>query len=128
MSSETCVQQCFKCSLERIFKELSNVFFCYVRMSTMSKCPRCLNVQDVQMSMMWSNLSHVVTLVTCGHTCHMWSQLSHVVTLVTCGHICHMWSQLSHVVTFVTCGHICHMWSHLSHVVTLVMRNQCFNC
>ena len=33
---------------------------------------------------MWSYLSHVVTLVTCGHTFHMWSALSHLVTIFTC--------------------------------------------
>ena len=31
----------------------------------------------------------MITLVTCGHTCHMWSHLSHVVTLVKCGHSYH---------------------------------------
>ena len=41
----------------------------------------------------------------CGHTCHMYSQLSHMVTLVTPGHTGHMWSHISHVVSLVTCGH-----------------------
>ena len=69
---------------------------------------------------MLSHLSHVVTLVTGGNTCHRWSNLSHVVTLVKCCHNSHMWSHLLHVVTFVKCGHNCHMWSQLSHVVTHV--------
>ena len=56
----------------------------------MSKCPWCPNVHDV------------VTLNTCGHTCHMKSYLSPVVTLVTFGHMCH---------------------------TTLIkVRNQCFQC
>ena len=50
---------------------------------------------------MWSQLSYVDTIVTCGHNYHMWSPLSHVVTIVTCGHNCHTWSQLSHVVTCI---------------------------
>ena len=41
-------------------------------------------------------MSHMVTNVARGHTCHMRSHLSHVVTLVTCGH-------LSHVVTLNQC-------------------------
>ena len=28
---------------------------------------------------MWSHLSHVVILVTCGHTCHIWSHVSHFI-------------------------------------------------
>ena len=43
----------------------------------------CPNVHDVQMSVMWSHLIHVVTPVTCSHTCHLWSHLSHLVTCVT---------------------------------------------
>ena len=114
MSSETCVRQCFKCSLERIFKCV--LLFCSnvhdVQMSVTPKCLWCLNVHVIQMSIMWSHLS-CVTLMTCSHTCHMWSYLSHVVTLVLCGHTCHIWSHLSQLVTLVTCGHTCHMWSHL---------------
>ena len=48
----------------------------------------------------------------CGHSFHIRAQSSHVsnmVTLVTCGHTCHMWSPLSNVVTLVKCGHTCHM-------------------
>ena len=47
--------------------------------------------------MMWSHLSHVMTLMIVGHTCHMYSQLSHV---VTCGQTCHSghtMSKFSHV-------------------------------
>ena len=83
----------------------------------MAKCP---NVHDVLMSIMWSHLSHVVTLITYSYNCHMYSHFSHVVTLVTCGHTCLMWSHWVHVATLVTCGHNCHLWSHLWHVVTLV--------
>ena len=79
-------------------------------MSMISKCLWCPNIHDVQMSMLWSQFSHMGTFVTCGHTCHRWSHLSQEVTLVTC----------VNVVTLVTCGHTCYMWSHLSNVVTLV--------
>ena len=65
------------------------------------------------MSMMWSNLSHVMTLMICGHTCCMYSQLSHMVTLVTPGHTGHMWSHISHVVNLVTCGHNFHICQKL---------------
>ena len=93
---------------------LPNVFFCYVQMSIMSVMTKCLISFDIP------NV-HVITLVTCGHTCHMWrrlcghpfnmlSHLSQVVTYVTCGHICHRWLQMSHVVTLVTCVHTCHIW------------------
>ena len=57
-----------------------------VQMPMMSKCPLCPNVHDV------------VTLVTCGYTCHMWSHFSHAVTIVTGGLMCHIWS---HMVTLV---------------------------
>ena len=30
------------------------------------------------------NLSHAVTLITCGHTFHMWPHFSHVATFFTC--------------------------------------------
>ena len=124
MSSETCVQQCLKCSIERIFKEFSNVFFCYVQISMMSKCPTCPNVHDVVTLVrcddtqdMWSHLSHVVTLVTCGHNCHMLSQLSHMVTLVTCCHTCHKQSR-SHMWSNCHMWSPCQMWCHKSHMVT----------
>ena len=101
MSSDTCVQQCFKCSLERIFKCVL-VFYPNICPWCPNICPRCPNVHmskcpwgpnvhNVQMSM--TQLSHVVTLVTCGHTCHM----------------CHIWSHSSTMVTLshkVTGGHI----------------------
>ena len=80
----------------------------------MSKYPWYPNVHDFQMSIM--------------SKCPSCPNVYHVVTLVTCGHTCHMWSHMSHVVTPVTCGHTCHMWSHLSHAVTLIMINQYFNC
>ena len=79
--------------------------------------PNVHDVHDVHMSKC-PYVHDMVTLVTCGQTCHMWSHLLHVVTLVTCGQTCHMRLHLSHVVTLVTnghivtCGHTCHMWSH----------------
>ena len=110
------------------------------------KYPWYSNVHDIQISMiskyprvtcdhtshMCSHLSHVVTLVTCGHTCHPWSPK---LTLITycfkcqwCGHTYHIRSPLSHIVTAVTCCHNCHsshMLSQLSHVVTIA---PCHNC
>ena len=56
-----------------------------------SKYPCYPNIHDVQMSMMWSHLSRVMTLMICGHTCHMWanlSQWSHVVTQCQNFHMC----------------------------------------
>ena len=75
------------------------MFFCYVQISIISKCPwcpRCPNVHDVHMSMM-SKCPR-----PCCHTYHMWSHLSQVVKLVTCGHTCHMWSHLSQEINIST--------------------------
>ena len=65
---------------------MGKILHSLVQISMMSKCPWCSNVHEVQMSMMskcpW-----------CGHSFHIRAQLSHVsnvVTLVTCGHTCHM--------------------------------------
>ena len=119
---ETCAQQCFKCSIEKV--QMSMISKCPrspnvrdVQMSVLSKCPWCPSVHDVSMTMMWSHLSRVFIIVTCGHMWANLSQWSLVVTLVTRGHTGQMWSHWSDVVTLVTCGNIFHMWSALSHVV-----------
>ena len=76
------------------------LFFCYVQMSIFPLCPYFHDVQMSKCPIQWSHLSHVMTIVTSGHTCHIWTHLSHVVTL------CHIKSHLSHVINHFTLGHI----------------------
>ena len=51
---------------------------------------------NVPIETLWSQLSHVDTLVKCGHN-------------FTWGHNYYMWSQMLYKVTFATHGHNCQM-------------------